>query len=149
MFDLLREAPLGQIIRYFTRNRVLLYPEERPDFELPKSYTNSTPPDTLANVSGSTTPHVADDHNLEWQLMNTGYQAERMASIPVAITPSRLKDGTILVDWYTTDDPENPQAWTASKKAFVALQICLYTFAVYIGSAIYTASEESLRSYRL
>lgn len=141
MLDTLRDAPLGQIIRYVTGDRVLLYPEERPDFELPKSYTDSTPQDSSANVSGATTPQNADEINLERQLTNTEHPAERLASIPVAITPSRLKDGTILVDWYTTDDPENPQAWTASKKAFVALQICLYTFAVYIGSAIYTASE--------
>jgi len=142
MLDTLRDAPLGQIIRYITGNRVLLYLEERPEFELPKSYTDSTPPDTSANVSGSTTPQVDDENNLERQLTHTEHPAERIVTIPVAITPSRLKDGTILVDWYSTDDPENPQAWTASKKAFVALQICLYTFAVYIGSAIYTASEE-------
>ena len=141
MFDLLRDAPLGQIIRYATGNRVLLYPEERSDFELPKSYADSTPPDTSANVSGTTTPQVTDENNIERQLTDAEHPADRIASVPVAITPSRLKDGTILVDWYTTDDPENPQAWTASKKAFVALQICLYTFAVYIGSAIYTASE--------
>jgi len=142
MFDILRDAPLGQIIRYITGNRLLLYPEERPDFEPPKSYTDSTPPDTSANVSGSTTPRVAAQNNLGGQLTNTEHPIDRIATIPVAITPSRLKDGTILVDWYTTDDPENPQVWSASKKAFVALQICLYTFAVYIGSAIYTASEE-------
>jgi MFS transporter, DHA1 family, multidrug resistance protein len=124
MFDLLRDAPLGQIIRYATGNRVLLYPEERPDFELPKSYTESTPPDTSANVSGSTTPRIdSDENNLERQVTLNEQVPERIASIPVAITPSRLKDGTVLVDWYTTDDAENPQSWTPSKKAFVALQI--------------------------
>ena len=35
----------------------------------------------------------------------------------------------------------NPQNWSQKKKAFVALQIDLYTFAVYAGSAIYVSSE--------
>ena len=124
MFDLLRDAPLGQIIRYVTSNRVLLYPEERPGFELPKSYTDGSPPNTLADISGSTTPRIdSDENHLEQQVILGEQAPERIVSTPIAITPSRLKDGTILVDWYTTDDPENPQSWTPSKKAFVALQI--------------------------
>ena len=39
------------------------------------------------------------------------------------ITPEKLDDGTILVDWYDTDDPENPQNWSSKKKYFVAFQI--------------------------
>lgn len=57
------------------------------------------------------------------------------------ILPERTADGTILVDWYATDDPENPQNWSQGKKAVTALQICLYTLAFYMGSAIYTPSE--------
>jgi DHA1 family multidrug resistance protein-like MFS transporter len=57
------------------------------------------------------------------------------------ILPERTADGTILVDWYTTDDPENPQNWSQGKKAVTAMQICLYTLAFYMGSAIYTPSE--------
>ena len=56
------------------------------------------------------------------------------------ITPARTSDGTILVDWYTTDDPANPQNWSMAKKLFVTFQIDFYTFAVYMGSAIYTPS---------
>jgi DHA1 family multidrug resistance protein-like MFS transporter len=44
------------------------------------------------------------------------------------------------VDWYTTDDPENPQNWSRGKKGTVVLQIYMYTLAVYMGSAIYTPS---------
>lgn len=39
------------------------------------------------------------------------------------IVPTRTTDGITLVDWYTTDDPENPQNWSAAKKGFVAFQI--------------------------
>lgn len=41
--------------------------------------------------------------------------AEKTKSI--AIAPTKTTDGVILVDWYTTDDPANPQNWPTSKKA--------------------------------
>jgi len=60
------------------------------------------------------------------------------------IAPQKTADGITLVDWYTTDDPANPQNWNSWKKAFVGLVIWLYTFAVYCGSAIYTSSEPQI-----
>ena len=48
-------------------------------------------------------------------------EIERTKSRP--ILPARIADGTILVDWYDTDDPANPQNWSQKKKAFVAFQI--------------------------
>ncbi|KAF2747721.1 MFS general substrate transporter [Sporormia fimetaria CBS 119925] len=56
------------------------------------------------------------------------------------VEPQRLEDGTILVDWYTTDDPANPQNWSFGKKIVVLVQILIYTMAVYMGSAIYSPS---------
>jgi hypothetical protein len=140
MLDILRDAPLGQIIGYISRNRVLLYLEEKPDFELPMSYTamittdhstrlpvSATPPPdedgreqpiNPNDVSGSPSPRP--DYGLERTLTGAPI-AKKVPSTPVI--PTRSKDGTILVNWYTTDDPENPQMWTSSKKAFVAFQI--------------------------
>ncbi len=63
---------------------------------------------------------------------------ERGPSHPVV--PETRDDGIVLVDWYTTDDPENPQNWLFGKKAVVLLQILLYTLGVYLGSAIYSPS---------
>jgi DHA1 family multidrug resistance protein-like MFS transporter len=60
------------------------------------------------------------------------------------IIPTKTKEGYILVDWYTTDDIENPQNWPLKKKILTTLQICLYTTAVYMGSSIVTASEPDL-----
>lgn len=39
MYDLIRDAPLGQMIRFVTRNRVLQYPEERDDWVTPEDYS--------------------------------------------------------------------------------------------------------------
>jgi DHA1 family multidrug resistance protein-like MFS transporter len=63
---------------------------------------------------------------------------ERVPSRPVI--PERLADGTILVSFYTTDDPANPQTWGATKKAIVIAQVVMYTFFVYMGSSIYSSS---------
>jgi DHA1 family multidrug resistance protein-like MFS transporter len=38
MSDLIREAPLGQLLRYVTKNRLFPYPEEFPGFEIPETY---------------------------------------------------------------------------------------------------------------
>ncbi|EXJ73658.1 uncharacterized protein A1O5_03420 [Cladophialophora psammophila CBS 110553] len=57
------------------------------------------------------------------------------------IAPQMTSDGIILVDWYTTDDPANPQNWGSWKKVWVAFLIFIYTFAVYSASAIYTSAE--------
>ena len=48
------------------------------------------------------------------------------------------------MDWYSTDDPANPQNWSQKKKAFTALLIDLYTFVVYCGSSIYVSSEPQI-----
>lgn len=37
--ELVRDAPIGQLIRLITRNRVLLYAEERPGFQCPSCYS--------------------------------------------------------------------------------------------------------------
>ncbi|KAJ5197704.1 multidrug transporter [Penicillium cf. viridicatum] len=61
-----------------------------------------------------------------------------------SIIPQKSSDGSILVDWYTTDDAANPQNWSNRKRFLVSLIICLYTFVVYTGSAIYTSSEQGV-----
>ncbi len=198
MSALIRDSSLGQIIRYATGNKVLLYPEERPDFKLPDSYTKpadktrleseaSIPAvaveraepqvrDVDATLEPVETPEEAEEepkgpveaiepaeNDLERAvtaqstrsvLRRTGTSAsqrtamERVASrtaLANAVTqadlereftvatmskrptepihPTVLEDGTILVDFYDTEDPDNPQNWSQGKKAFTAFQI--------------------------
>ncbi|MCJ1275484.1 hypothetical protein MMC21_003287 [Puttea exsequens] len=186
MSDLVRDAAVGQLLRYVTKNKVLKYPEELPGFQLPEAYNtvlNSSdekvPTSGSVSRSGSeanvktesdlpqlkhhvttrsihdgdleggrttltrtksraeTTPYTEERLEVEAELA-----IERTKTLP--IVPQKTSDGNILVDWYTTDDPANPQNWSAKKKHFVAALICAYTFAVYTGSAIYTPGEEGL-----
>lgn len=172
MSDLIREAPLGQAIRFLTRNKALQYPEEKPDFELPDVYrailegksspgssVSPTPPRddskeklSLETNSGAdlergrlartksrtdTTPFSAERLEVEHELA-----LAKTKSKPIA--PVKTSDGHILVDWYTTDDPANPQNWSNMKRGFVSLVLCAYTFSVYTGSAIYSSSTEGV-----
>lgn len=50
----------------------------------------------------------------------------------------------IVVDWYSTDDAANPYNWRVTRRIGVGFIIWLYTFAVYMSSAIYTNSEQGV-----
>ncbi|CEJ56374.1 benomyl/methotrexate resistance protein [Penicillium brasilianum] len=159
MASLIREAPFGQIVRYLTNNKYFQYPEEKPDFKLPDTWLQ------LLNESDAAT--IADPEKTEPEPEGQGYDAtseaisrastqnslpftearleadeqheiEKIKSIP--IQPKKTKDGAILVDWYYTDDAENPHNWSNRKRALLTTLICLYTFVVYTTSAIYTSS---------
>ena len=182
MSDLMREAPIGQILRFVTGNKVFKYPEELPDFQLPETYNTLLNESAKANLSPSdsrsddtpadekketelpelrrnvttrsdrsvdlearaalthtksreqTQPYTEDRLEVEREL-----SLEKTKTIPIA--PQKTSEGNILVDWYTTDDPANPHNWSLGKKNLVAAIICAYTFAVYMGSAIYTSGE--------
>jgi DHA1 family multidrug resistance protein-like MFS transporter len=81
-----------------------------------------------------TQPYTRDRFEVEEELA-----VEKTISKPVI--PLKTSDGTVLVDWYTTDDPDNPQNWSNTKRFWIAFTINIYTFVVYCGSAIYTVSE--------
>ncbi|PQE12430.1 major facilitator superfamily transporter protein [Rutstroemia sp. NJR-2017a BVV2] len=176
MLEIIREAPLGQAIRLVSRNRLLRYPEEFPDFELPVQYRlliksegyfkkqHHEPASVAPEVfeqEDSVTPHHSETLTDEGpdlealeqlgavvSIRTAPYSAERMRaeqeldrtkSVPIA--PQKSSDGTIFVDWYTTDDPENPQNWSSFKKNFVVFILCFYTWTVYCAGPVYAASE--------
>jgi DHA1 family multidrug resistance protein-like MFS transporter len=201
MSALIRDAPIGQIIRWATNNRYLQYPEERDDFEIPTSYVrlqhaerkksiptlsssdDETPyteregpaieetypdPETVLEQDDSSENQDSSDlekiqtartsHTARTQISRVGTRTALQKSISRAdleqqfslasmergpshpIEPETLNDGTILVDWYTTDDADNPQNWSFGKKGVVLAQILMYTMSVYMGSAIYSPS---------
>ncbi|CZT48181.1 related to FLR1-Putative H+ antiporter regulated by yAP-1 and involved in multidrug resistance [Rhynchosporium secalis] len=65
-----------------------------------------------------------------------GQHKNELSGVPVH--PEKGKD-VHIVNWYGENDPENPLNWSTPKKFFVTAMICLLTFSVYIGSAIYSA----------
>ncbi|KAJ9294919.1 hypothetical protein DTO271G3_6481 [Paecilomyces variotii] len=168
--DTIREAPFAQLLRWLTGNKVFLYPEELPGFVIPEAYLNldaavpvekedPTPPcrpsisEKRENGPNGDVDGDIEASRVSSRMHTATFSQERLALDEEAalekrtsssIAPQRTKEGLVLVDWYTTDDPANPQNWSSRKKAFTALQICLYTFVVYTASSIYVPAEQQI-----
>lgn len=84
--------------------------------------------------TSSTNPYTRERFDVEQELATTKSES-------IVVAPTRTSDGIILVDWYSTDDPENPQNWSGLKKAIVLSQLCAYTMAVYGASSMYVPGE--------
>jgi DHA1 family multidrug resistance protein-like MFS transporter len=84
-----------------------------------------------------TAPYSDERVQVEQQLA-----IQRTKTIP--IVPAKTADGIVLVDWYTTDDPANPQNWSRAKKAWVTFVMCFYTWVVYTGASIIAPSEAGI-----
>jgi hypothetical protein len=122
---------------------------------------------SVALQSALTLGTGADDHDNPLHVRGahaTQSAAALQSSLSIVATKERLKpakeEGTdsMLVTWNDPNDPEvcqdhlslvshsiidslskNPMNWSHAKKTWVMFQVCLLTFSVYIGSAIYTA----------
>lgn len=172
MSDHLRETPLGQAIRLVSRNKLLQFPEEKPDFELPPQYlaqlqniknsddendTNQLEKELNNSAHGVNPEILSTSHSYHRQDENTdnlwrvqtelaqSLTIQRTKSIP--ITPKKTTDGIVLVDWYTTDDPANPKNWSSFKKSFVMFVLCIYTFTVYCAGPIYSIAAEQIQEH--
>ncbi|KAJ6783443.1 hypothetical protein PWT90_01690 [Aphanocladium album] len=160
MLDLIREAPLGQAIRLLSGNKLLQYPEERPGFQLPPEYLETLSQNEKSassqTLTEESTPSVADQSDSSESLKNeeASYnddtvEAQRQLALArtksAPIAPQKTADGIVLVDWYTTDDPANPQNWSTSKRYFVIFVLCFYTWTVYCAGPIYATAEEGIQ----
>ncbi|PTB53512.1 hypothetical protein M431DRAFT_556789 [Trichoderma harzianum CBS 226.95] len=178
MTNLIREAPIGQLLRLITRNRILKYPEEEESFKLPNEYIAQLNPsekhdehrnlDAVLSESGEgansesseSIGHEGDDvehlgrartttsvHTAPYS--NKRLEAERELALQrtksIVISPQKTADGVVLVDWYTTDDPANPQNWSLLKRYFVLFVLCFYTWTVYCAGPIYATAEEGIQ----
>lgn len=203
MADIIRDAPLGQIIRWVTSNKFLKYPEEEDGFQCPNCYRDSESPDSLSTIDEKPTdpatsdnvgreevkdsaseehdlsedvstqhdlvnlqPHKTNvtvkssiDHRPDLEKLHThktnvtirssmgsrptltrtktremtrAFTRERfdiereeqsLKELNMPIVAQKTEEGDVLVDWYTTDDPANPQNWSSKKKAFAGLII--------------------------
>ncbi|GAA6034701.1 hypothetical protein JCM8097_001130 [Rhodosporidiobolus ruineniae] len=161
--DIFRDSALGQLINWATRGRCLPYADQKPDYVVPAhliarpagASSSSYPP--LSRPSATTTARqsaeitfveaitlsdgvdrgTGEEAAVESGLANADKQASSKA-------PSTTGEAyPYLVDW-EENDPDNPRNWSAKKRHFVAGLVVYYSFAVYIGSVIYTASIPGL-----
>jgi DHA1 family multidrug resistance protein-like MFS transporter len=141
MKDLIRDSALGQFLRFISRRKVFPYPESVPGFILPESFNlekrvaSRTEASTPTSVGRNEDPNAwevdsealrtlhpltASNSNRQSQL---DYTISQAASEDREIEPTLTKDGKILVTWYSTNDPENPQNWSSGKKLWVSFLI--------------------------
>ncbi|TPX15306.1 uncharacterized protein E0L32_004583 [Thyridium curvatum] len=145
MEELFRDTIFGHFLRIITNKRILKYPEEK-DPQLWKRYIDlaksthmanhgrTSPPDASSSSLGSGNTSDKPEYNTD-ETRAAIYEGRHGAR---TIDPEKGKD-LFIVDWWGPDDPENPAHWPRWKKILVTFEICLLTFSVYIGSAIYTA----------
>ncbi|KAJ4988980.1 major facilitator superfamily transporter [Stagonosporopsis vannaccii] len=60
-------------------------------------------------------------------------------------TELKLEKSTTLIDWDGPDDPSDPHNWSMKERVLITALIGLYTFAVYVGSSIYSPSQEAVQ----
>ncbi|KAF8863389.1 MFS general substrate transporter [Acephala macrosclerotiorum] len=141
MYDIIRDSSFGQILRLLARNKILLFSDELPGFKLPSPTTSEKRIEIESETSTVTNFGQRSDGS---KLSLDEEQAQQADDVSIARTVSRpvhpvmTSDGVILIDWYTTDDPDDPMNYSTSKKIYVSFLLALYTFAVYTGSSIYT-----------
>jgi DHA1 family multidrug resistance protein-like MFS transporter len=151
--DIIRDAPLGQLLRYCTKNRLLQYPEERPDFKLPDTLQKSIQNDSLRSTphtASATSSTIGNPHSEQDTINEAGTIIPEVESNnpgerdtkPEAV--NAVGNGTVLVDWYSEEDPANPHNWSHLRRFFVGSLIFMYTFVVYLSSAIYTPSTQGV-----
>lgn len=121
-----------------TGKRLATYPEEDESFTLPEGYNYSKEnyeSSTASTMEVDSVHHIIKPENIE-----TG----NTSTFDNVVLPTVTRTGDILVDWYTTNDPANPQNWSTATKCAVTAVICCYTFAVYAGSSIYSPAEQGI-----
>ncbi|KAF7116121.1 hypothetical protein CNMCM5793_004141 [Aspergillus hiratsukae] len=138
--ETIRDSAFGKLVRFFSGYRLLLYPEEMDDSSWRKFLER---PEIYREESMSTTgaEDFYETHALyTFTSQATRRRRQRPPLRSVLAGPWRgIHDGTPeVIGWGDAGDSENPQNWSMSKKILVSLLICLLTFSIYIGSAIYT-----------
>lgn len=127
MWDIVRDAPFGYCLRRLSGNRYASYPEEASDFQLPSQYSQI----------------LASKPKGEFTDNSTGPDAAESGS-PGDSLKSLRQNGDTIVTWYSQDDPDNPHNWSSLKKLWVGVLLFVYTFAVYVGSSLYTTGESDI-----
>jgi DHA1 family multidrug resistance protein-like MFS transporter len=89
-------------------------------------------------IEPSLTRQLSQPYTQERLEVDEELELERTKSRPISLHKSA--DGTVLVDWYTTDDPANPQNWSKGKKVFVLTQIWCVFFSSPLSLSAMTSS---------
>ncbi|PYI17052.1 synaptic vesicle transporter [Aspergillus violaceofuscus CBS 115571] len=143
MIETIRDTGIGKLVRLFSGGRLLRFPEEE-DPSLWTTYVKALEEikPEQSEISGSDYDSYEEDleayglYTVMSQASRVGRRTSTATSAPAL--PSSAQGGNPTIITWGPDDPENPQNWSIPKKLLVSSQIWLLTFAIYIGSAIYS-----------
>ena len=141
MKDIIREAALGQVIRFVSGRRLFRYPEEEPGFvpvfeDVNKDASNNNNvTEKEKKLEGSQSPSVTSENKLQ----ENENENENLAAVQtqkeqdieaeggntgtMTLEQTLSTQGKIVVTWYGSDDPANPQNWTTNKKNYILFLI--------------------------
>lgn len=142
MYDIIRDAPLGQAIRWISGNKYLQYPEEAPDFELPPQYRMATQDEKTSqplesDLSESKTKSEQPDEPDEFSQRNQSVDSSRTeeaADVELGQIATRREDGelerlrtvkstaSVPTAPYTPNDSKASSTW----KLYAPNQLPLY-----------------------
>ncbi|EGW30874.1 multidrug resistance protein 7 [Spathaspora passalidarum NRRL Y-27907] len=120
---LIRDSFVGRLAYQLSGHKYFSYPEEHPDYIVPEKY--------LSEGKVSDFDKVEIDEGVP---SNSSIDSEQ----------AKPQDENIIVTWDGDDDPDNPNNWSFSKKAFVIFQVSFLTTSVYMASAVYTPGIEQI-----
>ncbi|RAK78171.1 MFS transporter [Aspergillus fijiensis CBS 313.89] len=143
MIETIRDTGFGKLVRLFSGGQLLRFPEEEdPSIWTTYVKTSEETKPAQSEISGSEYDSYEEDleayglYTVMSQASRVGRRTSTVTSAPAL--PSSAQRGSPTIITWAPDDPENPQNWSIPKKLLVSSQIWLLTFAIYIGSAIYS-----------
>ena len=144
MYDILRDSTLGYVLRRLSHGNLAAHRESLPDFQLCTERWQTERNDKQAyhndsNPSCDLRPR-AHQPNGECGDLGHGEEEIRNGVIDSTSGPRCHDKQDTIISWYSESDSDNPHNWSRLKKGYVSFVILLYTFTVYIGSSMYTAS---------
>lgn len=136
MAAIFRDSPAGQILRVFMGRKIAPYMDEKEDFQLsrtisrpkhvPTPGTEATDRDIVHNEKDDESEKDQSEGEKE-AAKDKEINLERNDTNPTG-APEGKPDYNV-VEFTGADDEDNPQNWSARKKCFVFIQICLLTFS--------------------
>jgi DHA1 family multidrug resistance protein-like MFS transporter len=123
MSDLIREAPFGQVVRWVTKNKYFQYPEEKPNFKCPHSYTCK---------DGEKHPHLHPQQSHKSHTADVGGDVEKQNDAPpgdVSDAPSTepMDPSIQKLDTKTSDDSISPEVERTETLGLQRTQTLPYT----------------------
>ncbi|KAF5325519.1 hypothetical protein D9619_009703 [Psilocybe cf. subviscida] len=139
MLDIFRDSTFGSLLNTVSGGRLLPHPDQTPGWKPPNNL--ETPPNEEKTLDENTEGEVSKKPAASVKEVGSSTPRDTSLSL-ISSDVGQVEKGSPknIIGWYDDNDQENPKNWSLAKRVAVTGLVCLLTFSVYIGSAIYTAS---------